>query len=730
MTAKTDEKKMDLQQRLESLAPLIQAIKKTGSTEEKLDLLNSLPEVTKFIDGSRNLRLFLAGIAFDCDLAIKSVIAVGQGPVVFNQVDVIDNPFENLREIIKTLLAVEQFYDSMGGIIGYYYTALELISKQQKAEEEVTFHIPIGMDLNSPQQPVRHAVREGIDHLPQVGEIYPIGGAGDRLNLRDPITDEPLPAAFLPFGGKTLLESLMQDLQAKEYLYWKLHHQQLTIPVALMTSKEKNNTDHILNICNLHNWFGRGKETFKLFEQPLVPVIVETGDFSLQAPLQLKLKPGGHGVLWKLALDSGVFEWFNSHKCKKVLLRQINNPVAATDNGILALTGLGCSQHKIFGIASCPRIVNTAEGMIALAEKKDADGYSYALTNIEYTNFCAKGLEDISEKEGCQHSRFPANTNILFADLDAIKTALKISTVPGLVINLSHHVPFIDANGLTGTTPGGRLEAMMQNIAEQMVIHKPYKLSENELENLSCFVTYNQRRKTISVTKRQLVDGQSPLETPEACFYDILTNAYELFSEYCQFEMPLLPPFEKNIREVPSFIVRYLPAVGPLWTIIAQKIRRGKLELYSELQLEIAEVDIQDLILDGSLIIHANDALGKYDENDKIIYSDHNGKCELFNVTIKNDGIDRQSDNCYWRNEVKRKGLLEIVLEGNAEFFAENVTFSGTEKIVVPDGHRLEVRTVDGRRSQKLIPIKTATWHWEYTYDNSDNIVLHKNKHC
>lgn len=54
--------------------------------------------------------------------------------------------------------------------------------------------------------------------LPDLGEIYPLGGSADRLGLVDPVTGECLPAAMLPYCGRTLLEGLIRDLQVY-YLY-------------------------------------------------------------------------------------------------------------------------------------------------------------------------------------------------------------------------------------------------------------------------------------------------------------------------------------------------------------------------------------------------------------------------------------------------------------------------------------------------------------------------------
>lgn len=52
--------------------------------------------------------------------------------------------------------------------------------------------------------------------LPNMGEIYPLGGSADRLGLVDSNSGECLPAAMLPYCGRTLLEGLIRDLQVIE----------------------------------------------------------------------------------------------------------------------------------------------------------------------------------------------------------------------------------------------------------------------------------------------------------------------------------------------------------------------------------------------------------------------------------------------------------------------------------------------------------------------------------
>ena len=108
-----------------------------------------------------------------------------------------------------------------------------------------------------------------------------------------------------------------------------------------MTSHEKNNHSHIVEICEQCSWFGRPKEAFRFFTQPLVPAVNGKGDWCLFGPFKPLFKPGGHGAIWKLSRDLGVFKWLEELGRTKALIRQINNPLAGIDYGLLAFVGYG-----------------------------------------------------------------------------------------------------------------------------------------------------------------------------------------------------------------------------------------------------------------------------------------------------------------------------------------------------------------------------------------------------
>ena len=116
-----------------------------------------------------------------------------------------DTIFQRLLQLLEQLLEIEEFYRHQGGIIGYHLSVIKLIVSQQKAGSEVldnTCYIhPEGLYIGEDSPEVLQAVRWGIESVPRMGVIYPLGGAGDRLNLIDEATGAPLPAALLPSLG-------------------------------------------------------------------------------------------------------------------------------------------------------------------------------------------------------------------------------------------------------------------------------------------------------------------------------------------------------------------------------------------------------------------------------------------------------------------------------------------------------------------------------------------------
>lgn len=694
-----------LEKQRERLRSLLVMLKRAEGTFEKLELLDSLPEVDAYFSFPSPLKTFLSGVTPECEYAIKATFAIGQGPRLFEWKSFEEG--KQLRPLLEDLLAIENFYQDIGGIIGYHHLVLMLLC-QEKGEEPMDLQPPQGIDIREETPEVKAAILQGIKQQGKTAELYPVGGAADRLQLKDDQTNEGLPAARLVFLGKPLLEGVVSDLQAREYLHYKLFGKQITTPIGMMTSRIHRNHEHIKSICAQNGWFGRPQESFRFFVQPSVPTFTREGNWCLQKPLKLLLKPGGHGMLWKLLRQSGVFDWLKKQGSQKALVRQINNPMAAIDYGLLAFLGVGHLQDKTFGFASCPRLVNAQEGMNVVREKEGEK----VLTNIEYCDFEKCGIEDKPLEEGGDTSRFPSNTNILFADLEAVEKASKSHPNPGLLVNFrkGHHY-----HSLEEKEEIARLETTMQNIADAFTVSKE--------KQLPTYLTFNKRRKTISTTKRKSTAKGAMLETPEGCYYDYMLNAKELLETHCHMSLPPFPDAHTFAKEGPSFLFSYHPALGPLYSIIGQKVQGGKLESGSELQLEIADLFLKNLTLEGSLLIHATDVMGHKEEG-VLKYSEKTGQCLLKNVRVVNAGIDWEEDHLFWRHDVKRRGGLTIVLHGHSRFIAEDLIIEGNLSLEVPHGMQMRAQKEKGRVIFITEPLEDLGPLWTYSIDASQSICL------
>lgn len=563
---------------------------------------------------------------------------------------------------------IEKFHQELGGIVGYQYHILSLL-KGNVSSSSSQYSPPNLIDIREKTPEVKKAIYEGIARFPEMGVLCPLGGAGDRLGLIIPETGEPLPAAKLEFNGVSLLEGLIRDIEGKEYLYEKLFGEKIITPIALMTSHEKNNDAHIRHMLWKNNFFDRPKESFFLFSQPSVPVVTKKGKWCLKDPHTFLLKPGGHGVIWKLALQKNVFDWFAKQHRSKALIRQINNPIAGLDDGLLAFTGFGHMGNHNFGFASCPRQAHAKEGVNILIEKEG----KLALSNIEYCNFEKFGIQ---EPPNDGDSLYPSNTNILFANLREIVKAAKDHPYPGLLLNFKDHAHYLPEVGIK-TSPLARIESTMQNIADHIAV--------NKRSPLRTYVTYNHRIKTISAVKSRT--NPFALETPETGYRDLQKNAHELLTDFCDFSIGA------------AFTFRYHPALGPLYSIISQKLKRGTFNENAKLSLELSDALIEDLYLDGSLLITATPKFGA-----------QSGKCILQNV------------------HVEKQESVQIILHKNAALIAKNITLKGNQTIEVPENRLYIAKDKAGQIEWVDIPVPAAPdGLWQYSFDSEHNIHLELN---
>jgi UTP---glucose-1-phosphate uridylyltransferase len=828
-----------LEQKVVALTSLVRELCRLDTYEDKLQLMLAHPCVVEFMTTHEGalIRSQLTGMPVKHAFVLACSVAIGQDHVL----SVLPSNgalVPALAAYAEALVHVEDFYDSIGGLAGYQLQCVRLLAAQQQQEQQqqtisnaslpststsgsinelladdmdVEFLVPRGLNLASVEDcpEVARATLAGIEGLPHLAEIYPLGGAGDRLGLSCEETGDCLPTAVLQYCGRSLLETLIRDLQAREYVHFKLHGVQHTTPVAVMTSAAKGNHWRVADLFDKVHWYGRGRDAFRLFQQPLVPVL-DTIDakWLLPAPLEPMMKPGGHGVIWKLMLDTGVFDWLRESERTAAIVRQISNPMAGQDRTLLALAGEGLLGQRAFGFASCERVVGAAEGMNVLLRERvtetrshhrmsdSSNGarngnqtYSYRVTNVEYTDFERFGIEDKPSEIGGSYSLFPANTNVLFIGLQKVEAAVRSgvaarsaeAVLPGMILNTKKETSYVDVcTGTERRVHAARLECTMQNLADSFgtvlmdaepncaggEVSAGQRCVANEDENryhgndadnhayaaeingityghfdstpapdparLDTFLVYGPRRKVTSSAKRQRTPGSTKIhQTPDGSLYDLMQNAADMLRR-CGFDVPCVGNVTTYLDQGPGFLFLFHPALGPLWDVVAQKLRGGKLYPRSEVQLEVAEADIEQLTVDGSLLVLADAPLGRLvpsvDKNksnteSKLIFGDECGRVRLRNVTVRNEGVDwTDPGNVYWRHKVSRRECCKVVLHGSAQFEACDVELRGDLSFEVPDGHVMHVVTGrgGGLLDVSLKKVDNPLWSWEYRLAKSD----------
>lgn len=747
---------LHLEEQKKCVSYLISEIEPMKLYKEKYEYMLTKTRVLRFLQTGMGQRIALALSKMDSRQAycIVCLVEIGQVHVLsrlrtkyhLNEKE----EEEAIIELSRSLERVEEFYDSIGGLAGYQLQCLKIICESAPGAnkhsdncgdacigESTDMLVPKGLDIRSEE--AKRSVFEGIRALGNMAEIYPLGGAGDRLGLQCDDTGESLPSAVLPYCGRSLLEHLIRDVQGREYLHFCLYGEQQTTPIAVMTSLAKGNHTRVMQLFEANDWFGRSFDSFKLFQQPMVPMIkASDGKWALDGPFSLVMKPGGHGVIWKLMHDNGVFQWLGEKNRCSAIVRQISNPMAGQDSTLLALGGQGISGNKAFGFASCERVVGAAEGMnVVLKEiRKFKDGSekcTYRISNVEYTEFSKMGIED-KGVNGSTYSLFPANTNVLYLGLKQVEEMVRKSVegrtteaiLPGMILNLNKSIAHINLESEEEEcVQAGRLECTMQNLADCF----EKELQEGEFcSDLPTFLVYGPRRKVTSSAKRKRKPGSIKIhQTPDGSFYDLQQNAKEML-EQCGMKMPDVGSIETYLENGPGFIFLFHPALGPLWDVVAQKINGGQMDEGSELQLEISEVFLSDVYVDGSLLVTADSVMGRK-ENGVLKYSRNEcARISLENVIVKNKGIDFESPhNIFWRHRVKRKESCRIHLDGRSEFEARNITLTGDQEFNVPDGYRMIVspgKGGDGSKPEIELVTLGSSPSWKYIYSLGNDILL------
>src|SRR5579862_43493 len=163
----------EIQDELQYLQTLSDQLKNCADAHCRLEILNGDRRVSAFFADPSWLRTALSGLSLECEIVIKSLIAIGQH-ALFHLDDDAVHFSERMRHLLDVLIPVEEFYREMGGIVGYHYTMRSLMRFEAHCEQkDYAYDRPPGCDISVDTQAVREYILEGIRSLPCIAELYP-----------------------------------------------------------------------------------------------------------------------------------------------------------------------------------------------------------------------------------------------------------------------------------------------------------------------------------------------------------------------------------------------------------------------------------------------------------------------------------------------------------------------------------------------------------------------------
>ena len=119
----------------------------------------------------------------------KQAIELAQFDNAFSGFEHIENKQEAIQQFVDILKTIDQFYRPIGGLQGYHDTVVQLLHSPLNSSKH--FLPPPIQDMRTTTPLLWNLCHEGTKQLRHIAHVFAVGGAGDRLQLIDPETNEP-----------------------------------------------------------------------------------------------------------------------------------------------------------------------------------------------------------------------------------------------------------------------------------------------------------------------------------------------------------------------------------------------------------------------------------------------------------------------------------------------------------------------------------------------------------
>jgi len=520
---------------------------------------------------------------------------------------------EGKKDLAEQLADLDSSYP--GGIAAYTSKARILLRESaegtnpfQDYEAVVPEGETLSYDGNNGTMSFSKAEQMGITAMADVAFVLVAGGLGERLgysgiklSLETNLCTE---ASYLNLYIQYI--GAMQKLARK-----KTGCDDIRLPLVIMTSGDTDKPTRQLLKDNDN--FGMDEDMISIVMQDKVPALKDANAalaLDDNSRWSIQTKPHGHGDVHHLLYREGIVDkWIDEGRSHVVFLQDTN---ALVINSILPVLGVSVSKGFHMNSICIPRLAGEAAGAIARLEHKTDPSKSLVI-NVEYNQ-----LDPLLRSQGdCKgdvadsltgYSPYPGNANNLVIELKSYAETLR-GEDQGVVLEFVN--PKYKDDTRTEFKKPTRLECMMQDIP---------KLFQKELgESVNIGFTMFDRWFTFSPAKNSLESGieaagkgnTAPGTMSSAESDEYIQNQRKLKFSGVDLPVDCFDDFVTvagiPVTSGPRIVL--CPAFAVSQEEVLEKIKgnRNKISKRSSLILEGQNLSIENLNLDGALVIKAGD---------------------------------------------------------------------------------------------------------------------------
>eukprot|EP00002_Diphylleia_rotans_P017810 TRINITY_DN3455_c0_g1_i6.p1 TRINITY_DN3455_c0_g1~~TRINITY_DN3455_c0_g1_i6.p1 ORF type:complete len:615 (-),score=118.16 TRINITY_DN3455_c0_g1_i6:745-2589(-) len=501
-----------------------------------------------------------------------------------------ENQLSRVRAFCDQVLLLDQKYP--GGLAGYQKNAIRLLKDSRDGVNPLDGYspeVPTGDRLQTASPEFYSAEEAGMDFaMKGAAFVLVAGGLGERLGYNGIKISLPIDL----ITEKTFIQYYVEYILAFQDRCEAVGG---FLPLVIMTSGDTH--DATVALLKEHNNFGMREDQITIIKQEQVPSIANNDCHFVSSesdPYRLETKPHGHGDVHSLLYIEGIISRWKKEGRDWVIFFQDTN--ALVFKCIPAALGTSYLRKFDSNSITVPRTAKEAVGGIVKLVK--ADGSSMTC-NVEYNQ-----LEPMLKNSGFPQgdvadvtgfSPYPGNINVLIFNINSYHEALQKTNgqVPEFV-NPKYSNP-----EKTIFTKPTRLECMMQDFTR--LFQSNSKVGFTMFDRWLCFSPV----KNNPADAAKKIQSNLPPESASSCESDLFTTNIRLIRLAGVLIEEQPPAFYLGIPVRLNPKIHLAPGFAATIGEVVSRFHGGNITARSTLILD-GDIDIQNLVLDGTLIAKAN----------------------------------------------------------------------------------------------------------------------------